>query len=235
MYALQADELAKSVDLATGEQLHILRGVQISISRGEFVAVVGKSGSGKSTLLALLGLLSKPDRGAVHVAGHDTGRLSDSAKSHLRNAQIGFVFQNYSLLPHLTAAQNVALPFMQGSGVPARQMRHRVAECLESVGLQARHDAHPRQLSGGEQQRVAVARALAREPSVILADEPTGSLDETTAEHVLDLLIGAVRRRETALVLVTHDAEVAARADRVLHLHEGKLNDPNGALRAIDH
>lgn len=228
MYALHADGLTKSVGLATGEQLHILRGVELSVSFGEFVAVIGRSGSGKSTLLALLGLLARPNGGTVHIAGQNTGRLSDSAKSHLRNTHIGFVFQNYSLLPHLTAAQNVALPFMQGKRVPARLVRRRVAECLELVGLQTRGGARPRHLSGGEQQRVAVARALAREPGVMLADEPTGSVDETTAEHVLDLLVDAVRRRGTTLVLVTHDAEIAARADRVRHLHDGKLYDADG-------
>jgi ABC-type lipoprotein export system ATPase subunit len=225
---LLAEGLTKSVGLATGEPLHILRGIHLSLCRGEFVAVVGRSGSGKSTLLALLGLLARPDGGVVRLAGQETGRLSDSARSHLRNAQIGFVFQNYSLLPHLTAAQNVALPFMQGARMPARHVRARVADCLHSVGLQTRGDARPRQLSGGEQQRVAVARALAREPGVILADEPTGSLDETTADQVLELLVGAVRRRGTALALVTHDPDIAARADRVLYLHEGTLHSPDG-------
>jgi ABC-type lipoprotein export system ATPase subunit len=226
---LSAEGLTKSVGLPGGEPLQILRGVSLRLRRGEFIAVVGRSGSGKSTMLALLGLLAKPDGGGMQIAGRDTARLSDAARSHLRNAHLGFVFQNYSLLPHLTAAQNVALPFMQGTPMPARRMRARVADCLRSVGLQNRGDARPRQLSGGEQQRVAVARALAREPSVVLADEPTGSLDETTAVHVLDVLIGEVRRRGTALVLVTHDRDVAARADRVLHLLEGTLCGADGA------
>jgi predicted ABC-type transport system involved in lysophospholipase L1 biosynthesis ATPase subunit len=228
MYALEADGLDKAVALATGERLQILRDVKLWVRTGECVAVVGRSGSGKSTLLALLGLLARPDRGTVYVAGHSTAGLTDSARSHIRSSHIGFVFQNYSLLPHLTAAQNVALPFMQGKRIPARRTRLRVAEVLESVGLYARKDAYPRQLSGGEQQRVAVARALARDPRLVLADEPTGSLDETTADHVLDLLIGAARSNGTALMLVTHDAEVAARADRVLRLRDSALQTPDG-------
>jgi predicted ABC-type transport system involved in lysophospholipase L1 biosynthesis ATPase subunit len=226
---LSAEGLTKSVALAGGEPLRILRGVRLSLRRGEVIAIVGRSGSGKSTLLALLGLLTPPDGGVLRIAGQDMAGLSDSAKSHLRNARLGFVFQNYSLLPHLTAAQNVALPFVQGNRMPARQVRTRVADCLHAVGLRDRADARPRQLSGGEQQRVAVARALAREPSVILADEPTGSLDESTAVQVLDLMIGEVRRRETALALVTHDTGIAARADRVLYLRDGTLHGPDGA------
>ncbi|MGC5031823.1 ABC transporter ATP-binding protein [Micromonospora sp. DT229] len=225
MHALQVNGLNKAVGLSLGERLQILRDVNLSVHGGELVAVVGRSGSGKSTLLAMLGLLARPDSGAVYIAGHDTAGLTDSARSHLRSAHIGFVFQNYSLLPHLTAAQNVALPFMQGKRVPAKEIRLRVDEGLASVGLDARRNAYPRQLSGGEQQRVAVARALVRKPRVILADEPTGSLDEATAEDVLDLLIGEARGNGTALVLVTHDVEVAARADRVMRLRDGTLHD----------
>lgn len=187
------------------------------------MTVVGRSGSGKSTLLALLGLLDRPDAGEVRINGRDTGRLSDAARSHLRNEHIGFIFQNYSLLPHLNAAQNVALPFMQGRRMPGSYVRSRVTQCLEAVGLGGRADARPRHLSGGEQQRVAIARAVVREPGLVLADEPTGSLDHATADLVLDLLIGAVRRSGTTLLLVTHDADIAARADRVEYLRDGVL------------
>ncbi|CAM3323213.1 ABC transporter ATP-binding protein [Stackebrandtia soli] len=223
--ALRADGLRKSVRLPDGSTLPILRGVDLSVDTNECVAVIGRSGSGKSTLLTMLGLLARPDEGSLAISDTDTTALSDAERSRLRNVHLGFIFQNYSLLPHLTAAENVELPLMQGSRVGKRAARAAVATSLAAVGLGDRQDARPRQLSGGEQQRVAIARALVRSPRLILADEPTGALDEETAETVLDILQRTVRDRGTTLLLVTHDSRIAARADRVLTLEHGRIRD----------
>jgi ABC-type lipoprotein export system ATPase subunit len=221
--AIAADGISKSVRLTSGAKLDLLRGATISVEQGECVAITGRSGSGKSTMLALLGLLDRPDSGSVRVAGRDAGQLSDAARSQLRNRHLGFVFQNFSLLPHLTAAQNVALPLMYARSMSWGEIKQRTAHCLRQVGLEDRAEAWPRQLSGGEQQRVAIARALVRQPHVVLADEPTGSLDQLTAEHVLDLLVGTTREYGAALLLVTHDNEVATRADWMVQLRDGEL------------
>lgn len=222
--AIAADSISKSVRLTSGAKLDLLRGATISVEQGECVAITGRSGSGKSTMLALLGLLDRPDSGSVRVLGHDAGQLSDAARSQLRNEHLGFVFQNFSLLPHLTAAQNVALPLMYARSMSFwGEIKRWTAHCLRQVGSEDRAEAWPRQLSGGEQQRVAIARALVRQPSVVLADEPTGSLDQLTAEHVLDLLFGATRDYGAALLLVTHDNDVAARADWMVHLRDSEL------------
>jgi predicted ABC-type transport system involved in lysophospholipase L1 biosynthesis ATPase subunit len=223
--AIRASGLTRSVRLNSGDVLTILADVNLRAHTGECVGIVGSSGSGKSTLLALLGLLDRPDGGRVSIAGQVTEHMSDARRSQLRNQHLGFVFQNYLLLPHLNTAQNVALPFLQGRRVPRPEMKRRTTECLRAVGLAERAHAYPRHLSGGEQQRVAIARALVRRPRIVLADEPTGSLDRATAETVLDLLLAAIRDSETTLILVTHDPRIAARTDRTLRLADGKLND----------
>lgn len=220
---VDAVNLNKTILTASGEAIPILRGVSFSARKGEFVTVVGRSGSGKSSLLALLGLLDQPDSGTVTVAGHDANRLTDSERSRIRSQHIGYVFQNFLLLPHLTVAQNISLPLIHGPRVGGRVWMRRVSELLEAVDLSERARAYPRHLSGGEQQRVAIARSLVRRPSLILADEPTGSLDVSTATKLLELLIKTVRSQEAALVLVTHDLGLARGADRVVGLHEGKL------------
>ncbi|MFC1410338.1 ABC transporter ATP-binding protein [Streptacidiphilus sp. N1-12] len=221
--ALHAERLHKSIVLASGERLPLVRGVSLSLAAGESAAVVGRSGSGKSTLLALLGLLSPADSGALRLGGRDTARLSDRQLSEVRGREIGFVFQNYSLLPHLTAAENVAMPLTQGRRLGRAEIRRRTAAALAEVGLADRADSRPRQLSGGEQQRTAIARALAGSPSVVLADEPTGALDVGTAEQVLTVLLESARSRGAALLVVTHDLAVAERMDRVLRLDRGAL------------
>jgi ABC-type lipoprotein export system ATPase subunit len=220
---LQAHALSKSVVLPSGERLRLVRSVGLAVGAGESVAIVGRSGSGKSTLLALLGLLSPPDAGTLSINDRDCSTLNDRELSKLRNRNLGFVFQNYSLLGHLNAAENVALPLLQGSKLRRAEIRRLTNDALAAVGLLDRAHSRPRHLSGGEQQRVAIARALVWSPTVILADEPTGALDIATAEQVLTTLVDAAIQHNAALVLVTHDPLVAERADRVLRLESGTL------------
>lgn len=217
---LVAEGITREVRHPDGTVLRILGGVDLMVSPGEKVAIMGRSGSGKTTLLAILGLLSMPTSGSVKVLGTDTRKLSDRGRARLRNRQIGFIFQSYSLIRHLNAYQNVELPLRYGRGAGARR-RQRVLDSLSLVGLAGKAKARPKHLSGGEQQRVAIARALIREPSLILADEPTGALDVDTASLVLDALIEACRVRGCALIVVTHDPDVAARMDRTVLLSGG--------------
>ncbi|HXF65842.1 MAG TPA: ABC transporter ATP-binding protein [Burkholderiales bacterium] len=195
----------------------VLRGVSLELARGEYVAIMGESGVGKSTLLNLVAGLDLPDRGAVVLDGVELTALDDAARTLLRRSRIGFVFQAFHLLPHLTVAQNVALP-LSLNGASAAQAAVRVAEMLEAVGLADAAGAYPRELSGGEMQRAAIARALAHRPQLTLADEPTGNLDPETAGPVLRLLREQVKRESGAGILVTHSAAAAATADRVLAL-----------------
>ncbi|MEM7245096.1 MAG: ABC transporter ATP-binding protein [Acidobacteriota bacterium] len=195
-------------------------GVDLSISPGEFLAILGPSGSGKSTLLGLMGGLDRPTDGDVRHRGRSLVGLDEDALARWRRAELGFVFQSHELLPRFTALENVELP-LDLAGI--EDARERALRWLEAVGLGARAHHLPSQLSGGEQQRVAVARAFANEPGLLLADEPTGNLDRESGGRVLDLLDDLRRRRETAMVIVTHDSEVAARADRSIHLRDGRI------------
>ena len=199
--------------------VHALRGVDIEVSRGEFVAVMGPSGSGKSTLLHLLGGLDVPTSGEVSIDGETLAILSKERLATLRRNKIGFVFQLYNLIPSLTVDENVALPAI-AAGESPKSLRQRVNELLGLVGLAGKTDRFPSQLSGGEQQRVAVARALIREPAVVLADEPTGNLDSRTGEELLELLVRCNAGGQT-IVLVTHDSRVASAARRVLFMRDG--------------
>ena len=201
---------------------HILRDLSFSVRAGEFIAIMGESGSGKSTLLNLIAGLETPDSGSVRIGGVDLMTLDDDARTRLRRAQVGFVFQSFHILPHLTVAQNVELPLVL-LGVGVTERRARTAEMLRAVWLAEPHASPPRELSGGELQRVAVARALVHRPVLVLADEPTGNLDPDTAGTVLMLLGDQVRTAGAAGVLVTHSAIAAARADRVLALEHGHL------------
>ena len=207
-----------------------LDALNLSIKRGEFVAVFGPSGSGKTTLLQLLGALDRPSGGSVRFEGQPLERLADSALSELRLRAMGFIFQQFNLIPTLNAAENVeaALAPLAMSRVEARETAEKQ---LEAVGLAPRAHHRPAQLSGGEQQRVAIARALARSPRVVLADEPTGNLDTRSGEMVMDLLAGLHHELQITLVLVTHDEWIAERADRVLRLADGRLvNDSAGPV-----
>jgi putative ABC transport system ATP-binding protein len=198
--------------------VEILRGIDLVIPQGQFVAVMGASGSGKSTLLGLLAGLDSPSEGEVLLDGVAIANLSEDKLAGVRGSKIGFVFQSYQLIPTLTALENVLLPYelnAHGDG------KAKAAGLLKAVGLEDRMGHYPVQLSGGEQQRVALARAFVLDPPIVLADEPTGNLDSVNGEHVLELLTGRQREGNTTLVMVTHDAEIAARADRQIHLKDG--------------
>jgi putative ABC transport system ATP-binding protein len=207
-----------------------LDGVDLSVERGEFVAVVGPSGSGKSTLLHLISALDRPSSGDVIIGGRSVDDCSDDDLSDLRRVHVGFVFQFFNLLPNLTAWENVALP-ASFEGASLRRLRPRALELLDRVDLTDRAEHRPAQLSGGQMQRVAIARALIASPSLLVADEPTGNLDSTTGEEVLDLLSGLVAEG-TTLVMVTHSDTAAARASRVVHLHDGRIVQPETAATA---
>ena len=205
-----------------GEKIEVLRGADLEVRAGELVAVVGRSGSGKSTLLHVAGGLVTPERGSVSVGGRGLASLSATERAEIRRRTIGFVFQFFHLLPHLNVRDNVALPLLL-DGMRTSDARSRADGVLDAVGLGDRAVHLPSELSGGQLQRSAIARALVSEPDVVLADEPTGNLDATTAAEVLELLVSQVRERNVALVLVTHDVAAAARADRTLHLVDGLL------------
>ncbi|HEV7658008.1 MAG TPA: ABC transporter ATP-binding protein [Mycobacteriales bacterium] len=201
--------------------MQALRGVSLRVEPGGYVAVVGPSGSGKSTLMHLLGALDRPSAGTLRVGGRDVATLSQDELAHARNETIGFVFQAFQLLPRTSAVDNVAMPLVY-RGVRRGERRRRAETALAAVGMQHRLDHTPNQLSGGEQQRVAIARALVGDPQVILADEPTGNLDSVRGAEVMDLLEALNRDRGVALVVVTHDLEIAARARRQLRMRDGQ-------------
>jgi putative ABC transport system ATP-binding protein len=200
--------------------LTVLDDINFTVERSESVAIVGASGSGKSTLLALLAGLETPSAGRCVLAGHDLGPLDEDGRARVRREHVGFVFQQFHLLPSFTALENVMLPMEL---VGAADARERARSTLAEVGLAARLHHYPRQLSGGEQQRVALARAYCMRPALLLADEPTGNLDERTAEQVIDLMFRLNREAATTLVLVTHDERLAGRCDRRIRLHAGRI------------
>ncbi len=209
-----------------------LRGASLAVAPGEIVAVRGRSGSGKSTLLHCLGGILRPDAGAVWLDGTRIDGLSDARRAHLRRTRLGFVFQAGELVPDLALVDNVALPLLLG-GMPARAARAEAAAWLERLGLRELGSARPDEASGGERQRAAIARALVHGPAVVLADEPTGALDSVAAEDVMRLLAAQRRERDVAIVLVTHDARVAAYADREETIVDGRLGAPLGAVQAV--
>ena len=211
--------------------VHALRGVDLTVARGQYVAVIGQSGSGKSTLLNMLGCLDGPTSGQYLLEGLDVAELDDRQLSVLRNRQIGFVFQAFNLIPRTTALANVELPLVY-AGLGRRARRERAHAALAAVGLGARSGHLPNELSGGQQQRVAVARALVTSPALVLADEPTGNLDSASTADVLDLL-DRLHAAGRTIVLITHDAEVAERAQRIVVVTDGRVNESAGAASAV--
>jgi lipoprotein-releasing system ATP-binding protein len=219
--ALAVAGLARSFTQG-GRTIEVLRGVDLVVAPGEIVALLGPSGSGKSTLLQAVGLLEGGFDGSIRIAGEEAGRLDDEGRTRLRREAIGFVYQFHHLLPDFTAQENVVLPQLIRGREPG-EARERARGLLQALGLGERLDHRPSQLSGGEQQRVAVARALANRPALVLADEPTGNLDEATADRVLDEFLRLVRGEGAAALVATHNERLAERMDRVVRLHEGLL------------
>ena len=205
----------------TEAEVRALDGVDLTIDRGEFVAVVGKSGSGKSTLMNILGCLDVPTRGTYHIDGQDVKELDDAQLSHIRNKQIGFIFQGYNLIQALTAYENVELPLIYQNISPFKR-RDMVMDAMERVGVADRHRHHPSEMSGGQQQRVAIARAIATRPPIIMADEPTGALDSRTGQEVLGFL-QELNKEGSTIILITHDNGIAATARRVVRISDGKI------------
>ncbi len=220
---LRVENLRK--DLSVGEvTVQALRGVSLSVRRGEMLGIIGPSGSGKSTLLGLIGGLDTPTEGTVHIDGVDITNLGERALTRIRNEKIGFVFQSFNLIPTLTALENVALP-VQFSKSRQFNPRQRASELLEMLGMGDRLDHRPTQLSGGQQQRVAIARSLANNPPLLLADEPTGNLDTSSSEVVMEAFRRIQKQMDTTIIVVTHDMDVASQLDRVITLIDGHIAD----------
>ena len=220
MSLIEVRGLWKSYTMGT-EEVHALRGVDLTVERGEYLAIMGPSGSGKSTLMNLLGCLDTPSQGSYSLNGREVSALTDDELAWIRNREIGFVFQTFNLLPRATALRNVELPLIY-RGVPAEERAERARRALEQVDLADRIQHRPNELSGGQRQRVAIARALVNEPSIVLADEPTGNLDTTTGDEIL-ALFDDLHRQEHTLIVVTHEEEVAAHAWRTIRLRDGVI------------
>ncbi|PKB80668.1 MAG: macrolide ABC transporter ATP-binding protein [SAR202 cluster bacterium Io17-Chloro-G9] len=216
---IQLDNVAKVYRMGSLE-VAALRGANLAVQQGEMVAIMGPSGSGKSTLMNILGCLDVPTTGAYFLEGEDVGRLGDDRLAEIRNRKIGFVFQTYNLLPRLTALANVELPLLYGNG---QDRRRRALEALEKVGLGPRARHRPVELSGGEQQRVGIARALVKDPSLVLADEPTGNLDSRSSEEILAILQGLNQQEGLTVIIVTHEPDIAAATRRIISVRDGEL------------
>ena len=220
---IQATDVVKTYDTGRVE-VHALRGVSLTIQRGEMVAIMGPSGCGKTTLLNCLSGLDTIDSGLILVDGADINRMSDNEKTEYRARRMGFIFQFYNLLPVLSAIENVELPLLV-SGTPARESRRKASAALETVHLVEWAAHKPGELSGGQQQRVTIARALSNDPAIVWADEPTGDLDSTNADEIMDLILDLNRRHVQTFVIVTHDERVAARCHRIVHMRDGLIVD----------
>ena len=215
-------EITKFYDMGE-ERVRALDGVTLEVSRGEYLAIMGPSGSGKSTLMNLIGCLDTPTSGSYVLNGREVARMTDDELAQIRNQEIGFVFQTFNLLPRTTALQQVELPLVY-SGVPKKERRDRAVRALEAVGLADRMGHHPNEMSGGQRQRVAVARALINDPSILLADEPTGNLDSQTGAEIM-ALFDDLNARGNTIVLVTHEEDIAAHARRIVRLRDGKVRE----------
>jgi putative ABC transport system ATP-binding protein len=220
MSLIETQDLWKTYVMGA-EEIHALRGVNLSIARGEYVAIMGPSGSGKSTLMNLIGCLDTPTRGSYLLNGKLVSQMNDDELARIRNEEIGFVFQTFNLLPRATALHNVALPLVY-AGVTSKDRDRRAREALDRVELSTRMNHRPNELSGGQRQRVAIARALVNNPSILLADEPTGNLDSKTGEEIMGLF-ARLHASGNTIVLVTHEADIAAHAHRIVHIKDGRV------------
>ncbi|ANF98341.1 ABC transporter ATP-binding protein [Paenibacillus bovis] len=209
--------------MMAGQRMLVLQGISFTIDHGEFVAIIGPSGSGKSTLMNMIGCLDLPNEGNYLLDGQNVRKLSDNRLARIRNEKIGFIFQNFNLLPKLSAIENVELPLIY-RGISYRERKQKAAEALTRVGLEERMHHRPNQLSGGQQQRVAIARALAGQPPILLADEPTGALDPKTGKEVMQMLQSLNAQGHT-IILITHDLEIAEQAKRVIRIHDGQVTE----------
>ncbi|WP_459557221.1 ABC transporter ATP-binding protein [Lacunimicrobium album] len=222
MALIELKNIRKTYDL--GEvQVHALREASFTIERGEYVALIGPSGSGKSTLMNTLGCLDRPTSGSYTLAGEEVVTMTKNERAHLRNRQIGFVFQNFNLLARTSALENVELPLLYAKGISTRERHDRAKKVLTDVGLGDRLDHHPSQLSGGQQQRVAIARALVNSPSILMGDEPTGNLDSKTSRDIIKLFRELNVKQQLTVIIVTHDQNVARNADRIIAMHDGEV------------
>lgn len=203
-------------------ELEILHGIDLHVSQNEFVAIVGESGSGKSTLMNMIGALDRPTEGTYHLVGQDISQLKDEQLSDIRNQEIGFVFQNFCLIPRMSAVRNVEIPLMYAN-MPPKQRRERAMELLARVGMEDRADHKPNELSGGQNQRVAIARAMANDPNILLADEPTGALDSKTGHLVMDIFHRLHEEQNKTVVLITHSQELAHETERMITISDGRI------------
>ena len=222
MSLIQLEQIYKIYNEGKENEVRALNGVTLSIGRGEFVSIIGASGSGKSTLMNVLGCLDLPTRGSYHLNGKLASRMNDDELSHIRNVEIGFIFQGYNLIPALDALENVELPLIY-QGVGAEKRARIAREALERVGLGDRVHNYPSQMSGGQQQRVAIARAISTGAPILMADEPTGALDSKTGEQVLGILRQLHKEQGTTVLLITHDNKVAAAAERIIRIADGQI------------
>jgi putative ABC transport system ATP-binding protein len=230
MPIIEAKDITKVYRLGDID-VHALRGVSLTIDRGEFVAIMGPSGSGKSTFMNILGCLDKPSKGEYLLEDIDIGNLDRDKLAAIRNKKIGFVFQGFNLLPRTSAIENVELPLLY-DGIPARERREKALEALNKVGLEGRGDHHPNQLSGGQQQRVAIARALVNNAPIILADEPTGNLDTKTSAEIMEIFVKLNTQSNITILLVTHENDIAAYSRRIIKFLDGKVVSDERTVKA---
>ena len=221
---IEVKDLTKIYHMGSVE-VPALQGISFSLERGEVVAIMGQSGSGKSTLMNILGCLDLPSSGEYLLEGKSIAGMNDDELATIRNQKIGFIFQQFNLLPRMTVRRNAELPLLYNGGKPENEIRQRAEHILEAVGLGDRMEHRPTELSGGQQQRVAIARALINEPALILADEPTGNLDSHTGEEIMNLLLGLNKQHGLTLVIVTHDPNIASRTQRVIRLRDGLIEN----------